>query len=95
MVCMRAVRMWLKMEGDDSIGNHDACGPNHAAAGGNGRAAAADRTCLRPATLFDKLGGFMIVTKPDMIDEIMVGLEKLPHKYVRLVLIFVRGLLRD
>ncbi len=37
----------------------------------------------------------MIVTKPDMIDEIMVGLEKLPHKYVRLVLIFVRGLLRD
>ena len=57
MVCMRAVRMWLKMEGDDSVGNHDACGPNHAAAGGDGRAAAADRTCLRPATLFNELGG--------------------------------------
>lgn len=56
MVCVRAVRMWLKMEGDDSIGNHDACGPNHAAAGRNGRAAAADRTCLRPAALY-RIGG--------------------------------------
>ena len=45
------------MEGDDSVGNHDTRGPNHAAAGGNGRSAAADRACLRPATLFDELGG--------------------------------------
>ena len=49
-------RMFEKMEGDDSIGNHDACGPDHATAGGDGRAAAADRTCLRPAALY-RIGG--------------------------------------
>ena len=95
-------RMWLKierlfdiMEGDDLVGNHDACGPNHAAAGGDGRAAAADRTCLRPATLFNELGGFMVVAKSDMMQEIMEGLNKLPHKYVKFVLIVVRGLLKE
>ena len=95
MVCMRAVRMWLKMEGDDSIGNHDACGPNHAAAGGDGRAAVAISLSLRPATLFDELGGFMVVAKSDMMQEIMEGLNKLPHKYVKFVLIVVRGLLKE
>ena len=56
-------RMWLKierlfdiMEGDDLVGNHDACGPNHAAAGGDGRAAAAISFSLRPATLY-RIGG--------------------------------------
>lgn len=37
----------------------------------------------------------MVVAKSDMMQEIMEGLNKLPHKYVKFVLIFVRGLLKE
>lgn len=36
-----------------------------------------------------------IISKYDMIDEINEKLQDLPHKYVRLVHIFVRGLSRN
>ena len=49
-------RMFNKMEGDDSIGNHDACGPDHATAGRHGRAAVAISFSLRPAALY-RIGG--------------------------------------
>ena len=53
---LKIERMFDKMEGDDLIGNHDVTGPNHAAVGRDGRAAAADDPSLRPATM-SAIGG--------------------------------------